>query len=104
VIETSWVKSMDKYGVRLERLNRHQDLYVSVFNDPSPEGRWVDFSLILLYDKQWNRFLLQSQGRLTSSFNREWALVPDSSLDFPQRTHALSFGMNVNLLYFLPSF
>jgi hypothetical protein len=77
-LETSWVKGVKKLGVRWERLNRHQDVYTRIFNDPSENGRWVDYSARLLADWQWANLLLSSTGNVVYSLNPQGDLAsPD---------------------------
>ncbi|KEO73474.1 capsule assembly Wzi family protein [Anditalea andensis] len=83
-IETAWVKGTKKLGIRLDRLNRHQDIYVKQFNDTTSQGRWVDLNLGLLADWQFDRLLLSSQLYFINSLNYQWQLHPNSTPDFPK--------------------
>lgn len=99
-LETSWVKGIKKIGIRWERLNRHQDVYTRVFNDPSENGRWVDYSARLLADWQFNNLLLSSTLNLVYSLNPQWGLAESSTAEFPKGKDAFSTTAQVNLIYF----
>jgi hypothetical protein len=99
-LETSWVKGLKKIGVRWERLNRHQDLYVRVFNDPSENGRWVDYSARLLGDWQWENLIVSSSLNLIYSLNPNWSLDSNSTSEFPSGRRVFYTQSQVNLIYF----
>jgi hypothetical protein len=98
-IETSWVKGMKKIGIRWERLNRHQDVYVRVYNDPSEKGRWVDYSARLLGDWQWKNLIVSSSFNLIYSLNSNWSLDPNSTSEFPSVKKEFYTQNQVNLIY-----
>jgi hypothetical protein len=100
ILETSWVKGVKRLGVRWERLNRHQDVYTSVFNDPSENGRWVDYSARLLADWQFDNLLLSSTVNLMYSLNPQWGLTDRSTAEFPNGKNVFSTMAQVNLIYF----
>lgn len=97
--ETAWVKGLKKVGLRLERLNRHQDIYTQRFNDPSEQGRWVDYSARLLADWQWNNLILSGNINFVNSLNHQWQLASDSSPDFPHGKNHFSVHSQVSLIY-----
>jgi hypothetical protein len=98
-LETSWVKGMKKIGIRWERLNRHQDLYVRVFNDPSENGRWVDYSARLLGDWQWKNLIVSSSVNLIYSLNPDWSLDSNSTSEFPKGIREVNALSQINLIY-----
>ncbi len=98
-LETSWVKGMKKIGIRWERLNRHQDVYVRVFNDPSENGRWVDYSARLLGDWQWKNLIISSSVNLIYSLNQNWSIDPNSISEFPIGRKEFYTQSQVNLIY-----
>jgi hypothetical protein len=100
-LESSWVKGMKKIGVRWERINRHQDLYVKLFNDPSENGRWVDYSARLLGDWQWKNLIVSSSVNLIYSLNLNWSLDSNSTSDFPSGRREFYTQSQVNLIYLL---
>jgi hypothetical protein len=99
-LETSWVKGMKKIGIRWERLNRHQDVYTRVFNDPSEYGRWVDYSARLLGDWQWENLIISSSINLIYSLNPNWSLYSNSTSEFPNGRREFSTQSQINLFYF----
>lgn len=98
-LEGAWVKGFKKLGVRLERLNRHQDIYQKRFLDPSEQGRWVDLSARILADWQWNNLILSSNVNFVNSLNYQWQLAPNSTPDFPQGQNLFSVHSQVSLIY-----
>jgi len=100
-LETAWVKGFNKLGLRLDRLNRHQDLYTKKFNDPSLQGRWVDWSLRLLSDWQFNQFLISSHVNFVNSMNYQWQLSENTNRDFPIGANKFSFHTQISLVYFI---
>ena len=98
-LETSWVKGMKKIGIRWERLNRHQDVYVKVFNDPSENGRWVDYSARLLGDWQWKNLIVSSSVNLIYSLNPNWSLASTSTSEFPSGKKEFYTQSQINLIY-----
>jgi hypothetical protein len=99
-LETSWKKGLKKIGIRWERLNRHQDLYVKLFNDPSENGRWVDYSARLLGDWQWKNLIFSSSVNLIYSLNPNWGLDSNSTSEFPNGRREFSTQSQINLFYF----
>jgi len=99
ILETSWVKGMKKIGIRWERLNRHQDLYVRIFNDPSENGRWVDYSARLLGDWQWKNLTVNSSLNLIYSLNPNWNLNSNSTAEFPIGKKEFYTQSQINLIY-----
>lgn len=98
-LEASWVKGFKKLGLRLERLNRHQDIYQKRFPDPSEQGRWVDLSARLLADWQWDNLIISSNINFVNSLNYQWQLDPESTPDFPKGKNLFSVHSQVSLIY-----
>jgi hypothetical protein len=98
-LETSWVKGVKKLGVRWERLNRHQDFYTKVYNDPSENGRWVDYSARLLADWQFGNFLVSTTTNFVYSLNNLWNLSDTSTTEFPKSKNSFIVVGQVNLIY-----
>ena len=98
-LETSWIRGMKKIGIRWERLNRHQDVYVRVFNDPSENGRWVDYSARLLGDWQWKNLIVSSSVNLIYSLNPNWSLNTNSTPEFPGGRKEFYTQSQINLIY-----
>jgi len=99
-LETSWVKGVKKLGVRWERLNRHQDVYIRRFNDPSKNGRWVDYSARLLADWQFDNLLVSTTTNFVYSLNNQWGLSDTSTGEFPKGKNSFMIVGQVNLIYF----
>jgi len=99
-IETSWVKGIKKIGIRWERLNRHQDVYTRVFNDPSENGRWVDYSARLLADWQFDNLLVSTTTNFVYTLNNQWGLSDTSTGEFPNGKNTFMVVGQVNLIYF----
>ena len=98
-IETAWVKGTKKLGIRLDRLNRHQDIYVKQFNDRTSQGRWVDLNLGLLADWQFDRLLISSQLFFINSLNYQWQLHPNSTPELPKGHDVFNFQGQVRATY-----
>jgi hypothetical protein len=98
-LETSWVNGIKKIGIRWERLNRHQDVYTRVFNDPSENGRWVDYSARLLGDWQWKNLIISSSFNLIYSINPNWNLNSNSTAEFPIGKKEFYTQSQINLIY-----
>lgn len=98
-LESAWVKGIKKIGVRLERLNRHQDIYTRRFNDPSEQGRWVDLSARILGDWQFNNLIVSSNINFVNSLNYQWQLAPESTPEFPRGENLFSIHSQVSLIY-----
>jgi hypothetical protein len=99
-LETSWVKGIKKIGVRWERLNRHQDLYVKLFKDPSENGRWVDYSARLLADWQFDNLLVSTTTNFVYTLNNQWDLSETSTPAFSKGKNSFMVVGQVNLIYF----
>ena len=98
-LETSFVNGIKKLGIRWERINRHQDLFIKLYNYPSENGRWVDYSARLLADWQWENLLLSSTINLVYSINSQWGLADESTVEFPNGMNMFSTTVQVNLIY-----
>jgi len=85
-LEGAWVKGVRKLGVRLERLNRHQDRFIWLYrqeNFDNERNAWIDLSLTLLGDWQFDRLLVSSQLIFSQSLNYQWQPSIHSSPQFP---------------------
>lgn len=99
-LETSWVNGFKKIGIRWERLNRHQDFYNRVFNDPSENGRWVDYSARLLADCQFDNLVVSTTTNFVYTLNNQWNLSETSTPTFPKGKNSFMVVGQVNLIYF----
>lgn len=98
-LETSWVKGIKKIGIRWERLNRHQDVYVRFFKFSTQNSPWVDFSARLLGDWQWKNLIFSSSVNLVYSLNPNWGLNSNSTSEFPIGRREFYTQSQVNLIY-----
>jgi len=85
-LEAAWVKGTKKLGMRMERLNRHQDRFIRLYRQDimDPERQpWVDLSMALLGDWQFDRLLVGSQLIFSRSLNYQWKRSVHSHPLFP---------------------
>ncbi len=100
-IEVSWIKNMDKIGIKFERLNRHQDYYTANFNDPSEPGRWIDFNMGILGTYKLNSLCLTGEFNAIRSKNYLWGMTSHSSMSFPDGNSYFSYRGQIALIYVL---
>jgi hypothetical protein len=98
-LETSWVKGVKKLGIRWERLNRHQDVYIRIINDLSENRRWVDYSARLFGDWQWKNLIVSSYVNLIYSLNPNWNLDSRNTSEFPNGKKEFYTQSQINLIY-----
>ncbi|MFD2034398.1 capsule assembly Wzi family protein [Belliella marina] len=96
-LETAWVKGIKRAGLRIDRLNRHQDIYVKRFNDMTPEQRWVDLAFGLFGDWKFNKLLVSTNLNFINSFNYQWQL-DDSNLS-PKGKDVFNFQGTIRTVY-----
>lgn len=97
-MEVSWLNPLNKLGLKLERLNRHQDYYTANFNDPSEAGRWVDYNFTLLGEIKRKNVVLTSQLSLINSLNQLWLPSSGSTADFPVGDRVLSLQAQLGMV------
>jgi hypothetical protein len=102
-LEVSLVEKFNKIGLLFQRLENHQDFYYTAFGQQSVYQPWVDLSLGLLFDKQWNNLLLSSKVQLINGHNYQWQLSPQSTPEFPVGKNRFTIHSQVSLIY-LPKF
>ena len=98
-LEASWVKGVKKLGIRWERLNRHQDVYIRRLNNPSENGRWVDYSARILADWQFDNLLVSTTTNFVYTLNNQWGLSETSTPSFPKGKNSFMVVGQVNLIY-----
>ncbi|MFC3415218.1 capsule assembly Wzi family protein [Algoriphagus hitonicola] len=98
-IEVSVVEGLNKKGILLERLANHQDFFYRAFGQNPEKKPWVDFSLGLLWDHQWERLLLSSKLQLIRSSNYQWQSNKLSTNDFSSGAHKTALFAQLNLIY-----
>jgi hypothetical protein len=74
-------------------------VYVKIFNDPSENGRWVDYSARLLGDWQWKNLIVSSSFNLIYSLNSNWSLASASTSEFPSGKKEFYTQSQINLIY-----
>ena len=99
-LETAWVKGVKKLGIRWERLNRHQDIYTRVFNNPSEIERWVDYSARLLADWQFDNLLVSTTTNFVYTLNNQWNISETSTAAFRKGKNSFMVVGQVNFIYF----
>jgi len=102
-LETAWVKGVRKLGIRMERLNRHQDRYIRLYRQDiqDPERQpWVDLSMALLGDWQFDRLLFSSQLIFSQSLNYQWEPARDSTPLFPVGNNRFNIHGFIKTAYF----
>jgi hypothetical protein len=97
--EISQIEGLNKIGVRLERLENHQDFFYRAFGQSPNKKPWVDFSLGVLVDHQWGNLILSSKTQFVSAYNYQWLSEGNSTVDFPSGVKKLSFSGELNLIY-----
>ncbi|MDN3668109.1 capsule assembly Wzi family protein [Echinicola jeungdonensis] len=102
-LELSLIDKLNKYGIVLERLANHQDFYYRGLGQQSERKPWVDLSLGLLFDYQWDRFLLSSRLQFINGLNYQWQLEPESTPEFPVGKDKFSVFAQIHLIYLLPT-
>ncbi|WP_229239711.1 capsule assembly Wzi family protein [Echinicola soli] len=100
-VEVSLIDKLNKYGIVLERLANHQDFYYKGLGQQEERQPWVDLSLGLLFDYQWDRFLLSSRLQMINGLNYQWQLDPSSTEEFPVGKDKFSVFAQAHLIYLL---
>jgi hypothetical protein len=100
-LEVAFVEKFSKWGILLERLANHQDFYYRAFGQQRERRPWVDLSLGLLLDHQWNNLLVSSKLQFIHGMNYQWQLGENSTPDFPSGDHKFSLMGQVSLVYLL---
>ncbi len=98
-LEISKVSGFDKRGIVLERLANNQDFFYRAFGQNSEKKPWIDYSIGLLWDQQWNNFILSGKAQFIKSYNYQWQSAEDSSPEFPKGYNPFAFYGTVNLIY-----
>lgn len=99
LLEISKVTNLNKVGILFQRLENHQDFYNRVFAENPNKNAWIDYSLGLLWDKQWNRLILSTKTQVVKAENYEWENASNSTSDFPVGQREWTFSGTVNLIY-----
>ncbi|MEX2593907.1 MAG: capsule assembly Wzi family protein [Anditalea sp.] len=98
-LEIAYVEGIKKYGLRLERLVNNQDFYYRAFGTDPERKPWVDLSLGILLDYQWNRLVMSSKLQLIHGKNYQWQLASQSSREFPMGKDLFNVTAEGHLIY-----
>lgn len=99
-LEIAVVEGWSKMGVQLERLENDQGFYYRSFYLPSQYKPWIDYSMGLLYDRQFGSLLLSSKLQVIHARNYQWQLDPLSTPEFPRGRNLTSVLAQVSAVYF----
>ena len=103
LLEVNWINSLNKIGVRFERLVHNNDFYYLTHfgsNGGVFWKYWIDYSLSLEINKVYKKVLINLSIQGTKSINYQWQVDPDAPV-FEQGTNQdeLNFNAFVNLAY-----
>lgn len=98
-IEVSVIKGLNKKGILLERLENHQDFFYRAFGQNAEKKPWIDFSLGLVWNHQWQNLLISSKAQFIRSSNYQWQSASLSSQDFSNGQGKMAFFGQINLIY-----
>ena len=98
-LEISQVKRFNKRGILLERLANNQDFFYRAFGQNPEKKPWIDLSVGLLWDQQFDRMILSGKAQFITGFNYQWQSEGVSTEDYPNGKNIVSFYGNLNLLY-----
>ena len=99
ILEISKVNHLNKYGVLLQRMENHQDFFNGAFANNPEKKPWIDFSLGLLWDQQWDRLIVSGKAQFIHARNYQWLSDSNSSVDFPKGKNLNSFSSQISLIY-----
>lgn len=99
-MELSWIRSLDKLGIRLERLVNNNDFYYRQFRNNPLRQRWVDLSGSLLFDWEFGGLLVSSRATFIRSLNYYWQLQEETAgTRLPKGEDRFNFHAGVHLFY-----
>lgn len=76
LLDISYIKGFDKFGIKLERIVRNNDFYYNAFVTTLDFTRhWVDLSTTLHANWQYRRLHFSSQLALVRSLNYQWYIL-----------------------------
>src|SRR5690606_24779240 len=100
-IEVALVDQLNKFGIRLERLANHQDVYYKAFGQQQERQPWVDLSLALLGDYQIEGLIVSARMQFIHASNYQWQLQPESHPSFPLGKNRFDVMAQAHLIYLL---
>ncbi|MBN7812891.1 hypothetical protein J0A68_18185 [Algoriphagus sp. H41] len=99
ILEVAKVTSHQKIGVLLQRIVNHKDFYYLAATERPDTKPWIDYSMGLLWDRQWGGFVLSAVVQSIYGTNYQWRGGATSSVDFPSGNNIFSFSSQINLVY-----
>lgn len=99
IMEISHVKGLNKRGVLIERLANNQDYFYRAFGQNPEKNPWIDLSIGLLWNQQWDRLVLGGKIQFIKANNYQWISNSNSTSDFPSGEKLFSIYSQVNLIY-----
>lgn len=98
-LELSLVERINKKGILLERLANHQDFFYRAFGRNSEKRPWIDYSLGLIWDQQFDSFIIGSKLQFVKSQNYQWESGAFTSEDFDNGPRSVALYGQVHLIY-----
>ncbi|MBN7799898.1 hypothetical protein J0A67_03450 [Algoriphagus aestuariicola] len=99
ILEVAKITSRQKYGLLLQRLVNHQDFYYLLSSEKPEKRPWVDYSLGLLWNQQWEQLVVSSSAQFIHASNYQWQSGTNSSVDFPNSEDKLSFQGQISIIF-----
>lgn len=99
ILEISQVKNLNKVGILFQRLENQQDFFYRAYGQNPEKKPWVDFSMAVIWEQQWKRFVLSANAQIINGVNYQWQTGLDTTGDFPSGKNLLSFNSTINLIY-----
>lgn len=99
-LEFALVDGVNKKGILFERLANNEDFYYKALLQFTDRKPWIDYSVGLLYDRQFGSLLLSSKMQVIHARNYQWQLDPLSTSEFPRGRNLTSVLAQVSGVYF----
>lgn len=101
IFEVARISHLNKLGVIFERLENNQAFFYRTYFAGSEHQPWVDLSMALLIDHQWNNLLISSRLKHIHARNYQWQFDPKSDPLCPVGFHMNSFHGQISLIYLM---
>ena len=99
ILELSKIRDFNKIGVVFQRLENHQDFYNRAFRIYPNKKPWIDLSLGILLNHQWNKLIVGNNLMLTKGINYQWEEQGLSTVDYPNGQKKWTFSNSLNIIY-----
>jgi hypothetical protein len=99
ILEVSVLKGISKLGLRLQRIENHQDFYYQILSEIPDQKPWIDFSSAVLWDFKWKNLIVSTSNQFIIASNYQWIGEPNSSVDFKQGNQKFTFSSTLRLIY-----